>query len=100
MQGNVLLREDFQGEHGSLPPGWDYALGPYVRNPVKPGWAPKLDGLGWHPSNPHDPPYFRALRERHKQCGELGFKGGYYASEFYNFFSYPSLPFIILGSTY
>jgi hypothetical protein len=94
LEGTILLRESFQGRNGDLPAGWKYARGPFLRNPIKPGWAPKIDGVGWHPNNPNDTPYFKAVREMQKQCAELGFKGGYYASEFYNFFSYPSFPFI------
>ena len=60
------------------------------RNPIKPGWASKIDGLSWHPSNPPDRAYFSAVREMQKQCREMGFKGRFYADELFFFFSYPS----------
>jgi hypothetical protein len=92
--GNPIHREEFHGDNGSLPAGWKYAQGPNVTNPIKPGWAAKLDGLGWHPYNLPDGDYFGSVREMQKRCEALGFKGEYYASEFYNFFSYPTFSYL------
>jgi hypothetical protein len=89
LKGGETFREDFQGGKGALPAGWNYIFGPQVQNPIKPGWASKINGLSWHPTNPPDPSYFSAVREMQKQCSELGFKGRYYADELFFFFSYP-----------
>jgi len=90
LAGREVAREDFQGERSALPAGWRYVFGPQGRNPIKPGWASKIDGLSWHPSNPPDRAYFSAVREMQKQCREMGFKGRFYADELFFFFSYPS----------
>ena len=92
LRGNLLSHAAFKGENSSLPVGWSFVFGPNVRNPVKPGWASKIDGIGWHPVNVPDAAYFRAVRAMQKQCAELGFKGRYHASALFHFFSYPSFP--------
>jgi len=89
LAGKTVLDEKFQGEDGTLPAGWKYVFGPYNRNPIEPGWAPKLDGIGWHPQCPPDRAYFEGVRELGRECRELGFKGRFYDTELYHFFSYP-----------
>jgi hypothetical protein len=89
LQGSEILRDEFRGDDGSTPVGWEYVYGPQVRNPIAPRWAPKIDGLGWHPYNPPDRAYCDAVREFKRECAALGFSGRYYASELYNFFTYP-----------
>ena len=92
LEGREVLREVFQGEVEALPAGWRYVFGPQAQNPVKPGWASKIDGVAWHPSNSQDPAYFNTVREMQKQCRETGFKGRFYANELFFFFSYPPTP--------
>ena len=92
LSGAPVLQNEFHGPEGGVPSGWKYVYGPQTRNPIKPGWASKIDGLGWHPYNPADRAYFEAVREFKRQSGDLGFRGGYYASELYNFFTYPPTP--------
>jgi hypothetical protein len=89
LQGSEILRDEFRGDDGSTPVGWEYVYGPQNRNPIAPRWAPKIDGLGWHPYNPPDRAYCDAVREFKRECAALGFSGRYYASELYNFFTYP-----------
>ena len=87
--GLEVFNDQFRGTEGSTPAGWEYIFGPQTRNPIKPGWASKIDGLGWHPYNPLDRPYCEAVRELKHECAALGFSGRYYASELYHFFTYP-----------
>ncbi len=89
LNGSDLFHEDFAGMSSGDPVGWKYVHGPHTRNPIKPGWARKIDGLGRHPYGPPDHSYFDAVREFQRQCSELGFRGQYYASELYHFFTYP-----------
>ncbi len=89
LQASEITGGEFLGSEGSTPAGWDYIYGPQTRNPIAPGWASKIDGLGWHPYNPPDHAYSDAVREFKSQCADLGFSGQYYASELYHFFTYP-----------
>ncbi len=89
LSGSVLLRDEFQGPDGAVPPKWQYVFGPQPRNPIEPGWASKIAGVGWHPYNPPDRAYFDSVREFKRQCRDVGFRGDFYASELYNFFTYP-----------
>ena len=89
LQGTEIFRDGFRGAENSTPAQWEYVYGPQTRNPIEPGWASKIDGLGWHPYNPPDRAYFDAIREFKEECAALGFPGQYYASELYHFFTYP-----------
>jgi hypothetical protein len=90
--GADLFRQEFHGMEGSDPTGWAYIYGPQTKNPIPPGWASKIDAIGWHPYNPPDGAYFDAVRDLKRQSAELGFRGDYYATELYNFFTYPPTP--------
>ena len=89
LDGKEVFRDEFRGAEGSSPEEWEYVYGPRTKNPIAPGWASKIDGLGWHPYNPPDRAYCDAVREFKRECAELGFTGRYYASELYHFFTYP-----------
>lgn len=89
LSGTEIFKEQFNGTEGSVPGGWEYIYGPQTRNPIRPGWASRIDGLGWHPYNPPDHAYWEAVRELKRECAALGFSGQYYASELYHFFTYP-----------
>jgi len=89
LNGAEMFNETFRGAEGSTPAGWEYVYGPQIRNPIEPGWAPKIDGLGWHPYNPPDRAYCDSVRDFKRECAALGFSGRYYASELYHFFTYP-----------
>jgi hypothetical protein len=89
LNGAEVFRGDFQGSEGATPKAWTYVHGPQTKNPIPAEWASKIDGLGWHPYNPPDRAYFDAVREFKRDCNEIGFKGRYYASELYHFFTYP-----------
>lgn len=89
LRGSTVFQDDFQDEQVGHPTRWEYVYGPQTRNPIRPQWASKIDGLGWHPYNPPDRAYFEAVRELKHRCKQLGFVGQYYASELYHFFTYP-----------
>ena len=89
LNGSEIIPVGFVGGEGNTPVGWEYVYGPQTRSPIAPGWASKIDGLGWHPYNPPDRAYCDAVRKFKRDCAALGFSGRYYASELYHFFSYP-----------
>jgi len=89
LQGSEIIPRGFAGAEAGSPSGWEYIYGPQTHNPIPPGWASKIDGLGWHPYNPPDRAYCDAVREFKQECAALGFSGRYYASELYHFFTYP-----------
>jgi hypothetical protein len=89
LNGSEMFTEQFRGAEGSTPAGWEYVYGPQNRTPIEPGWASKIDGLGWHPYNPPDRAYCDAVQDFKRECAALGFSGRYYASELYHFFTYP-----------
>lgn len=89
LRGSEIFHEEFRGAENAAPADWEYVYGPQARNPIEPGWAPKIDGIGWHPYNPPDRAYFDGVRELKRECAALGFSGQYYASELYHFFTYP-----------
>jgi len=89
-QGKTLAKDAFDGKEGVVPPGWRYVSG--GPNPVKPGLAPRIDGIEWHSCDEPDAEYFAAARQFQARCRELGFKGRFFAGEVYGGSMYPPGP--------
>ncbi len=88
-QGEVLLREEFEGEDGAIPASLKYIHGD--RNPVAPGWAKKIDAVGWH-SEGQDWDYVHTIKKLKEKCRALGFEGSFFCPETGGRWLYPPGP--------
>jgi hypothetical protein len=88
-QGKILYREEFNGPDGTVPAGLKYVGGTPAPNPIPKGLGPRIDGIGWHPTDYPEKAYFDGVRRLQAKCKSLGFKGRYYATEIYAGASYP-----------
>jgi hypothetical protein len=89
-QGKTLAKDEFIGADGTVPAGWKYVTG--GPDPIKPGYASRIDAIGWHPVDEPNAAYFAAAREFQRQCQLLGFEGRFFATEIYSASMYPPTP--------